>query len=196
MTTMARALALGIVLAASSAQADIVIWDESVHGDLSGDRLIPTPVNLALGINTLIASSLTGDREYVRMTIPAGMNLSGIVHVSWVSTDPLAFIGVQQGASFTEPPTGTNVANVLGYTHFGPGAGTLGLDILPAIGTGPGAIGFTPPLPGNVYTFWIQQTGASLATYRLDFVVAPSPGTGILAAAGLFGLARRRRQRA
>jgi hypothetical protein len=175
------------------ARADVVIWDESINGDISGDRLNPSFVNLSLGVNTLIASSLTGDREYIRMTIPAGLNLASIVNVTWISEDPIGFIAVQQSATFTEPPTGTNVANLLGWMHFGSGPGTVGQNILAALGQGAGSIGFAPPLPASTYTFWIQQTGPFLATYRLDFVVVPAPGTVALGALALLCAPRRRR---
>lgn len=192
MNLKALAAAAAVVASASAALADVVIWNEAVNGDISGDRLNPSTVGLSLGINTLIANSLTGDREYIRMTIPAGLNLASIINVSWESEDPIGFIGVQQGPTFTEPPTGTNVANLLGWTHFGSGPGTVGQNMLPAISVGAGAIGFTPPLAASTYTFWIQQTGPALATYRLDFVVAPAPGTAALLVMAIAGGARRR----
>jgi len=195
MNFKALAAAAAIIAAGTNACADVVIWNEAIHGDISGDRLVPSAVNLTLGINTLIASSLAGDREYIRMTVPAGLNLASIIHVTWESEDPIAFIGVQQGSTFTEPPTGTNVANLLGWTHFGPGPGTVGQDILPGMGVGAGAIGFTPPLPADTYTFWIQQTGPLLATYRLDFVVVPTPPVFACGLLGLLACARRIRHK-
>lgn len=170
-------LALTVALSVSTGAADVVVWNEAINGDISGDRLNPSSVVLSLGVNTLIASSVSGDREYIRMIVPAGFTLESVVHVSWDSEDPIAFMAVQQGATFTEPPTGTNVGNLLGWSHFGPGEGTVGLDILPRIGTGAGAIGFTPPLAANTYTFWVQQTGPFMSTYRLDFVIAPAPAS-------------------
>lgn len=192
MNFKALAAAAAIVAPISATLADVVIWNEAVNGDISGDRLNPSVAGLSLGVNTLIASSLTGDREYIRLTIPAGLNLASIINVTWESEDPIAFIGVQQGPTFTEPPTGTNVANLLGWTHFGSGPGTVGQNILPAMSASAGAIGFTPPLAANTYTFWIQQTGPLLATYRLDFVVAPAPGTAAFSAIAFAGVARRR----
>ena len=57
---------------------------------------------------------------------------------------------------------------------------------------GPGAIGFTPPLPAGDYTFWMQQTGANSATYQFDFIVTPEPATaGLLFAAAVLLLRRR-----
>ena len=128
--------------------------------------------------------------------------VSAVVAVS--NTSPsISFIGVQRGTQFTESAGAPNVANILGYTHFGAGNGTLGTDILDNMGTGAGAIGFTPPLTAANYTFWSQETSASPATYTLDFQVTavpnavPIPGgafmllAAALAIGGAFVLRRR-----
>ena len=185
--------ALAFVAIASAAHAG-VIWDEGVDGDLSGDRLVPTDLTFAVETNTLIATSVQGDREYVHFHLPTGSVLSQLWLTTWTGNDQIAFIAVQEGSVFTEPPTNTDVSKLLGYTHFGPGAGNLGQDILPAMGQGPGSIGFVPPLTGSDYTFWIQQTGANAVTYSLDFVVTPEP-VSLLAFAGFAALAARRRRR-
>ena len=48
-----------MLTAAAGTQADVV-WDESVNGDLSGNRFSPTPLTLAVGANTVIASTHQG----------------------------------------------------------------------------------------------------------------------------------------
>jgi hypothetical protein len=53
-------------------------------------------------------------------------------------------------------------------------------------------MGFTPPLTGSTYTWWIQQTGASLVTYQLDFVVTPEPATIGIMVTGALMVGRRR----
>jgi hypothetical protein len=60
-----------------------------------------------------------------------------------------------------------------------------GDDLLPDIGKGDGAKGFTPPLTGPSYTLWMQQFDQD-TTYQLDFVVnvVPEPSTWLLFAAG------------
>ena len=146
-------------------------YDESVNGDLSGDRTMPTSISLSAGSNTVRATSVTGDREYWTVNVPAGNQLSALNVVNWVSIDNLGFIAVQNGTTFTEPPTMTNVANLLGYSHFGPGNSTVGTDILDDIGMGAGSMMFTPPLPAGNYCFWSQQTSGNPATYTLDLVV-------------------------
>jgi len=163
-----------------------IVWNESINGDVSDDRLNPTSLTLHAGSNSFSATSQDGDLEYVHFTLPVGTSLTAIVNVSYAGTgDNLAFIGVQAGTTFTEPDTGTVVGNILGYAHFGPDEGTVGQDILPIMATSFAAIGFTPPLTGTHYTFWMQQLG-NPCTYEFSFQVVPTPGTaGLLAAAGL-----------
>jgi hypothetical protein len=69
----------------------------------------------------------------------------------------------------------------------------VGRDLLPQMGTASGAMGFTPPLTGSSYTFWIQQLG-STTSYQFDAVVAPEPGSAaLLGCAGMMALRRARR---
>lgn len=167
---------------AAAAHAQI-IWDESTQGDLSGNRLAPTSLNLNLGTNGVLASSGPNDLEYVHFHLSAGMQLDAIVPVLYNGSDQVAFIGVQAGTTFTEPAQGTNVANLLGWALWGPGMGNMNTNILPTIGAGSGAQGFTGPLTGSDYTFWIQNTGSEF-TWRMDFntSIVPEPAT----MAGLF----------
>ncbi len=185
-------LAAAPILCCGQPVSGALIHDESVDGDLSGDRLAPNSFVLSSGSNQLAAISVSGDREYVHFEIPAGLVLSAIVLEAWESEDEIGFIGVQQGTTFTEPPTGTDVANLLGWTHFGPGALGVGVDYIDALAAGAGAMGFTPPLPAGDYAFWIQQTGAASAAYQLDFVVTPEPASAVLLiVAGLVSTRRR-----
>lgn len=180
--------ALALSASASLANAD-VLWDEAVNGDLSGDGFAPNSFILGAGSHSISATSNTGDRDYVTFSIPAGFQLNSILLASYVGDDITAFMGVQSGTTFTEPPTGTNVANLLGYTHFGPGPGLPpGSELIDSLSVGPGAIGFTPPLASGNYAFWMQQTGASLVTYQIDFGVTAVPepaGAALIALAGL-----------
>jgi len=155
---------------ASVASADN--WNEGIDGDLSNNRLVPTVISLDPGSNTITATSVAGDPEYYAVNVPPGYQLSALTLVSYVSLDSVAFVGVQNGTTFTEPATGTDVSQLLGWLHFGPSL--VGTDILDDIGTGAGAIGFAGPQPAGDYTFWSQQTGANAATYTFDLQVAPA----------------------
>jgi hypothetical protein len=146
-------------------------YDEGIDGDLSGNRLAPTSVSLDPGTNTITATSVSGDLEYFTVTVPVGFELSALTLASYVSLDALAFIGVQSGTTFTEPATGTDVSQLLGWTHFGSGNSTVGTDILDDIGAGFGAIGFTGALGAGDYTFWSQQTGVNSSTYALELEI-------------------------
>lgn len=148
-------------------------YDEGMDGDISGNQLAPTSIGLDPGSNTITATSVSGDREYFTVSVPAGFQLSALMVVSYTSVDPVAFIGVQNGTTFTEPPTGTDPANLLGYAHFG--TGHVGTDILDDIGAGVGSQTFTPPLGAGNYTFWAQQTGTNASTYTLDLQLTPVP---------------------
>jgi hypothetical protein len=154
-------------------------YDEGTDGDLSGDRLNPTRLKLTPGSNVLTATSVAGDLEYVTVTVPAGFQLDALMLVAYTSANVQSFVALQSGSTFTEPPTGTNVSNLLGYTHFGTGPGQVGTDILDDIAGGAGAIGFTPPLSSGTYTLWLQEIGATPAAYTLNLIVSPSTTTPI-----------------
>jgi hypothetical protein len=189
----ALGLSVGVVgtLAAQSAAA--VLHNESVNGDITGDRFNPLAFVLSPGSNTITATSVAGDREYVRLTVPAGMTLSGVVVDAFSGGVNVSFIGVQQGNTMTVDPLAPSAATLLGYAHFG--AGNIGSNILPDIAAGPGSIGFTPPLNAANYTFWIQETSTTASTYTLDFVVVPGPGMAGAAVVmlGCVGIRRGRR---
>jgi len=184
----------------ATANAAAIVHDEAIHGDLSGNRLSPTQLVLSAGANSLkattgavITEDIEYDQEYLRIDLPANHQLDSIRLQTFDSPDGTAFIGVQNGTTFSFEPDDAilNIGTLLGYAHFGPNEGhNVGDDILADIGGGPGAIGFATPLTDQSYTFWIQQTGA-LTNYQLDFVVTsiPEPASGLLVLVALVATA-------
>jgi hypothetical protein len=171
-----------------------------LYNETSGDRLAPTALTLADGVNSLFASTGAGDLEYVQLTVPVGERLEHIDLISYSLPNTQSFIAVQQGSTFTIPPSASTAVGLFGWTHFGTLPGQVQTDILDDIGNGGfGATGFTPPLPAGVYTFWIQEAGGTKVSYQMDFVLGPvpEPDSWLLLAGGLaatvIGVRRRRR---
>src|SRR5688572_22758499 len=150
-----------------SAKAEI-FWDESTDGDLSNDQSAPSTFTLASGVNSVIGTvgGPSGSQDWLGLTVPAGLQLSSLTLSTYVSNDEVAFIGVQSGTAFVGSPS--SAQSYLGYSHFGDG--NVGVNILPVMGTAPGAQGFTPPLDSGSYVFLIQQLG-STTSYRFDYNV-------------------------
>ena len=190
-------LTVGLTALAASVPANAaVVWDESIHNDLSGDHTAPSgPVNLALGSNEIHGDTIGGDRDYITVVVPAGHELSQLVILNVVG-DNLAFLAIQAGSEVTDPAGPNPAADLLGYTHIGSSAGNIGSDVLPAMGVAAGAQGFTPPLPSGTYSLWIQETGGVLVEYSIDLIITDVPSPGAMAmfiVAGLTGRGRRRR---
>ncbi len=186
------ALTLPALLCASVASAD-VLYDEAISGDLSGDRFNPTQGGvLALGSNTLTASVVVDDLDFITFNVPAGSELAAVTLTAFDSTlGNRAFMGIQAGSIFTLDPGAPNPAELLGYVLFG--SDQLGADLLPAMGSAAGAMGFSGSLPAGDYTLWIQETSQDQDTFTLDFVTVPSPSAAaVLLAAG--GMLQRRRR--
>ena len=164
-------LATTVVVAPTSVGAqDNVLHDEAADGEISGDAANPLAVDLAVGANVLSGSVQAGNIDYVTVNVPDGYELSGIDLLSYTGPS-VSFIGLQEGTQFTEPPNGTDVANLLGFHLFG---GEVGSDILGAIGQGQGTQGFTGSLGAGDYTFWIQETGGEV-DYSISLNVAEAP---------------------
>lgn len=170
-------------ICAVASPASALDYTESVNGDFSNDRLAPTLWGvLPVGSNILTGTTNSSDLDYFTTNIPTGEKLSGLKMVSFDGGDggdETAFIGVQIGTVMTVPPDAQSAAGLLGWSHFGPGVGDVGLDILPFIGSqGFGSTGFVPPLPSNNYTFWIQQLGFDPTAYQFEFIVSAAGVSG------------------
>lgn len=170
-----------------------VIWDESIDGDLTGDRFSPQDLTLSVGSNTIIGTTGFSDRDYFHFWNPLGNMITSVILRSYVSVDDVSFLAVQEGGFITEDPLNADVGNLLGWTFFG--TPEVGLDLLPMMGSNWGSIGFTPPLTGPEYSWWLQQTGDETA-YVLEFNVVPEPSTLLVTAGLALGLRRRAKRRA
>jgi hypothetical protein len=188
-----RVFVLASFVSAALAQsaAAIVIHNEGVNGDLSSTQGSPTLLALAFGTNTIIGSTIAGDRDFFTITVPDGTSFSQMILASFTSADDLAFVAIEEGATITSL---VSAAALLGYMH--PSAAFVGTDILDNIAAGAGALGFTPPLPSGTYAMWMQQTQAQLVSYQFDLILIPEPSIAVLLALGLGALAAIPRARA
>ncbi|MEM9662713.1 MAG: hypothetical protein AAF937_10440 [Planctomycetota bacterium] len=168
-------------------------YDELADGDITGDRFAPLELPAADGVNTLSGTVVDGDIDYFRFTVPAGSELVAINLADYQSPDFAAFLGVQQGSTFTVDPDNPTPDDLLGFVLYGPPA--VGTDVLPAIGSAFGAIGFSGFVPAGDYVFWNQQTGPDLTSFTFDFVIRPIPAPASAALFGVGGLLASRRRR-
>ncbi len=192
LTSLLASLALAPAAHAGTA------WDESVSGDLSGSGFSPTVVNVLPGPNSVVGVTGAGaegiDLDYFSITVPAGYTLASLrlLPGTLPADGGLGFIGLQAGPQVTT----TGAAALLGWAHY-TGA-DVGIDILPVIGIGFGAIGFQGALPAGSYAFWIQEFDFGSSPYAFELGIAPAvpePASAWLWAAGLAGgLAWRRRR--
>jgi hypothetical protein len=183
------ALSCAVLLSAQGA----VVYDESITGDLSNSGARPTVVHVGLGSNLILGSTGFGaagiDRDYFSITVPSGAALSSLTVLPGTSVGGDAtFIGVQVGPQVTVATDASTATGLLGWMHYGPG--NVDRDILPRIGTGDGATGFTGLLGPGTYSFWVQDFDSAPVTYDFDLaltaaVAVPEPGMYAALAVGL-----------
>lgn len=174
----------------------VVIWDESLSGDLSNNQAIPTPFTLSSGTNSVAGTVQSGSdvTDWIALTVPVGFQLDSMVLAAYASADVQGFTGMQIGSSFVGSIL--DPAAYLGYAHFGTGPGNVGSDLFPEMEVSAGAQGFTAPLASGTYTVLVRQAGA-VTNYQFDYNVSavPEPASlGLIAAACVTLLTRRRRK--
>jgi hypothetical protein len=163
-----RALFVLLLAMASTASA-AVVHDEGVNGDLSSNNLAPTPLVFALGGNTVIGTTTSGDRDFLTFTIPANQVLNGL-NLLVYSPDNLSFAAFNAGATSHIPSGSTNALFLSGiHVEFA----DLGTDLMPAFVSRAVTTNSlpSPQLGPGTYSFVIQQTNAIIQSYSLEFVV-------------------------
>lgn len=194
-----RCLAGLLALGVSAAAGAVTVYDESVNGDLADVGTSATSVAVGAGSNRVLGT--TGktlgviDRDYFTVTIAPGWQLSSITLLPGTGVNgSLSFLGMQAGTQVTVDPTSGSATGLLGWVHYS--TADINTDLLPAIGTGAGASGFTPPLPAGSYAFWVQDTGTGKVDYGFDLGITavPEPASAATLLAGLALLALRRRR--
>jgi len=168
-------LALLVFAIIPSIHGQNIVYDENVDGELSTDHTNPTgPFVLEEGPNTIVASQ-GGDgasANYFSFTLSesnAGTNtLSKLFLDNYTAASGnQAFLGIQEGESFTTDASNTAQADLLGGILYG--SANVGDDVLPIIADLSGAQGFDIPLEPGTYTIWLNQTGPeSEVTLRFE----------------------------
>jgi hypothetical protein len=172
-------------------------YSEAVDGDLSGDRLAPTTLQLSPGSNTVSGtfgvSPIPGvaDLDYLTVIVSPGSRLTQLTLLGLNQGGSNSFLGVQAGPIMTLAPTSFDPSPLLGWSHIF--KNQEGTDLLPALALDSG-------LDAGSYTFWINETDTSATwSYELDFRVTTVPVPGALwmfmSAIGGLAVARRRTQR-
>ena len=149
-------------------------YSEFVDGDMSDNPAQPASFALAAGENMLLGEASSVDFDFLQISVPAEHVLSSIVVAFHVDINQV-YAGLQAGPVWTAG-SGLEIepSQLLGWANFptNPHQAHTGENILDDIAVGPGAIGFTPPLPSGVYTM-LFQTPNSAVQYGLNFNVTP-----------------------
>lgn len=191
-----RYLTLGMALACGPAAQAAMVFDELASGDLSNNPAQPTMLAVDLGSTFVHATCSSRDRDYFTLRLPPG---TAIVSIKLQRCDGVeaTFLGLQAGDAFTERPDQADLSRTLGYATFF--RSDVDVDLLQRLSQAPHAIGFSGPLVGKDFTFWVEQKSTSPVSYELEFTVVriPAPGVGLLGAVGLgLGIWSNRRVRA
>lgn len=152
----------------------VVIFDESVSGDLSDDYLNPNQFNFVNGSNE-ISGSLAGgsaDLDLFSFTIPAGFELSEINVTDFSGGNNGSFLLLQPGSTLSSEPN-NSFPDPIGFSIFNATSVTSGANLLDAITVGP-PFDFVPSLPSGEYAAWFNEIDFP-STYSVDFVVSAVP---------------------
>jgi len=186
-------LLLGFVLSGlmfSASAMAVVVYDESVSGDLSNASSSPTFVATTVGSNEFVGSlNTTGTiSDFWTIVIGPTEQLDQVILSRYDSPAiQNSFFGVEAGTQISDTGSGTGLlGGVIFGNNNGQGSG-IGDDLLDdlavdaAMSPGPG---FTTPLGPGTYTFWVQEvTDPAAIHYTFDFQISavPEPSGFVLA---------------
>jgi hypothetical protein len=191
-TTLRRFVGLAAAAALAPMVQAAVVWDESLAGDLSNLGSAPTSVAIANGSNQILgttgAPDFNLDADYFSVIVPAGHALTSLTLLPGTMPvdDIVAFLGIQAGDKVTAV---FDPAPLLGWIHYS--SSNVGTNLLPVMGTAPGAIGFIGPLGPGQYSFWVQDYDFGVSVYGIELTVAaavPEPQSVTMLTAGLIAV--------
>ncbi|MEL6797485.1 MAG: hypothetical protein AAFO89_11775 [Planctomycetota bacterium] len=166
--------------AVTIANAQPVLWDETVNGSFSSDRNNPTALG-DLPIGSAVVRGTTIGNDVFSFTVPAGATVQDIILTAYTTDGGPGVIN-----------SGFNLFDDTGAFITGPsfGPGNIGDDILD-VDLGP----LNPPLVSlneGFYGFDVIEFGLE-ASWELTFDTVPAPSAAVtLALAGGFAARRRR----
>lgn len=176
-----------------------VVFDESVDGELSNDRLNPTEISLSLGTNVIAGeigengqSGATdgSDADFFTFELAAGLEVDSIAFTR--SGTGRSFVGYAVGDQITSP---INSGGITAGGLFSDGDDASTVD-----GVGLATIASILPLQDGDHTFVFQETASGTFDYSVSFNVVsavPEPSSiAILSFGGVVMMARRRRHSA
>ncbi|MEY3896251.1 MAG: hypothetical protein RLZZ214_1771 [Verrucomicrobiota bacterium] len=174
--SIAALLALAL---APGARGAVFIHDETLHGDLSDDYLMPALFSPGAGSSTLKGTVVDGDRDLFTLVVAAGLRLDSLRVLSYTtdSENPenLSYMMSQPGALLSSPPS-NDFADPIGYVGFG--AWAVGRNVLRTITAGP-PYDYAATLGPGSYAFWINETGPT-SGYEFQFNVTAVPEASAL----------------
>tara|TARA_R110000868_G_scaffold241497_2_gene496341 strand:+ start:91051 stop:91638 length:588 start_codon:yes stop_codon:yes gene_type:complete len=183
---------LGLIVGSSVAMG--AVYDESIDGDLSGDRFNPTFIDFDLGVNTVINETVnaeieSGDIDYLTFSVGAGQWVDSIIIADTFNPNGGLDMGVFVGLAFD---------NFFDFDIDGfIGDGLEGFIITDFTNVGFESIetlsGGLTTLGQGDYTLWIQQGNVDITRVTTHINIVPAPSA--MALLGLGGLASIRRRR-